>query len=365
MDTLPSQKIKWLKKNQKSKSKGRHITWLSWALSSSSAWVSVLPYVKEKNGEGGYFKKLPSHLVSLFLQRKGQWEKLNLVWNPQRRLWAHVWSSRPISGPLRHGGALSGWPSAGWVAHHVHHALLPAGHSQNPRSLPTWQRSPAVSDRFPPTLRTAGRSGSAERQARPLEWGLPGWRGGEPRPGDPVGGGGGGAGASFQGQLYPVKSSSLEAAAVTLPAGLPSCLLFSLSWSSKFFTLSSSSTLSDSRDWTTECRDLADAFSPLSTVTWNTWAGLGSARAQAGRGKAPWGGYPTSFLSFSSSASFSVSNALVMLMDFCKEAFSSSASFVNLDSLKDPSSKKIPEINREGGQSTRVGEKHSINFSLM
>ena len=202
MDTLPSQKIKWLKKNQKSKSKGRHITWLSWALSSSSAWVSVLPYVKEKNGEGGYFKKLPSHLVSLFLQRKGQREKLNLVWNPQRRLWAHVWSSRPISGPLRHGGALSGWPSAGWVARHVRHALLPAGHSQNPRSLPTWQRSPAVSDRFPPTLRTAGRSGSAERQARPLEWGLLGWRGGEPRPGDPVGGGAGAV------QVPPSKGSS-------------------------------------------------------------------------------------------------------------------------------------------------------------
>lgn len=45
--------------------------------------------------------------------------------------------------------------------------------------------------------------------------------------------------------------------------------------------------------------------------------------------------YSTSFLSFSSSASFSVSKALVILMDFCKEAFSSSVSFINLDSLKD------------------------------
>lgn len=64
------------------------------------------------------------------------------------------------------------------------------------------------------------------------------------------------------------------------------------------------------------------------------WLRLG-VRAQTGRGKAPSGGYPTSFLSFSSSASFSVSKALVILMDFCKEAFSSSASFINLDSLKD------------------------------
>lgn len=47
------------------------------------------------------------------------------------------------------------------------------------------------------------------------------------------------------------------------------------------------------------------------------------------------GRYSTSFLSLSSSASFSVSKALVILMDFCKEAFSSSVSFNNLDSLKD------------------------------
>lgn len=57
---------------------------------------------------------------------------------------------------------------------------------------------------------------------------------------------------------------------IVLPEELLSCLLFSLSWSSKFFTLSSSFTLSDSRDWTTECKDFAEAFSPLSTVTWNT-----------------------------------------------------------------------------------------------
>lgn len=50
--------------------------------------------------------------------------------------------------------------------------------------------------------------------------------------------------------------------------------------------------------------------------------------------------YSTSFLSFSSSASFSVSKALVILMDFCKEAFSSSVSFINLDSLKDQRVKK-------------------------
>ena len=88
-----------------------------------------------------------------------------------------------------------------------------------------------------------------------------------------------------------------------LPEELLSCLLFSLSWSSKFFTLSSSSTLSGSRP----CKDLKDTFFLLSTVT--------------------------SFLSFSGSTSFSVSNALVILMDFCKEAFSSSESFINLDSL--------------------------------
>lgn len=66
--------------------------------------------------------------------------------------------------------------------------------------------------------------------------------------------------------------------------------------------------------------------------------------------------YSTSFLSFSSSASFSVSKALVILMDFCKEAFSSSVSFINLDSLKDQRVKKIPEINRESGQCTTVLE---------
>lgn len=48
--------------------------------------------------------------------------------------------------------------------------------------------------------------------------------------------------------------------------------------------------------------------------------------------------HPTSFLSFSSSASFSVSKALVRLMDFCKEAFSSSESFMYSNSLKDQSS---------------------------
>ena len=201
MDTLPSQKIKWLKKNQKSKSKGRHITWLSWALSSSSAWVSVLPYVKKKNGEGGYFKKLPSHLVSLFLQRKGQWEKLILVWNPQRRLWAHVWSSCPISGPLRHGGALSGWPSAGWVARHVRHVLLPAGHSQNPRSLATWQRSPAVSDfrqcSGPPEGPEVRRGRHAPLSGVSLDEGA-----GSPGPGTPWGGGTGAV------QVPPSKGSS-------------------------------------------------------------------------------------------------------------------------------------------------------------
>ena len=51
-----------------------------------------------------------------------------------------------------------------WVAYHV---LLPAVHFQNPRSPPTWQRSPAALYKFL-QLRTAGRSGSAERQPRPL-----------------------------------------------------------------------------------------------------------------------------------------------------------------------------------------------------
>lgn len=44
--------------------------------------------------------------------------------------------------------------------------------------------------------------------------------------------------------------------------------------------------------------------------------------------------HPTSLRSFSSSASFSVSKALVILMDLCRDAFSSSASFMYSDSLK-------------------------------
>lgn len=44
--------------------------------------------------------------------------------------------------------------------------------------------------------------------------------------------------------------------------------------------------------------------------------------------------HPTSLRSFSSSASFSVSKALVRLMDLCRDAFSSSASFMYSDSLK-------------------------------
>lgn len=55
---------------------------------------------------------------------------------------------------------------------------------------------------------------------------------------------------------------------------------------------------------------------------------------------------PTSFLSFSSSASFSVSKALVRLMDFCKEAFSSSASFLYSDSLRNQRVKEVQTSTR-------------------
>lgn len=57
-------------------------------------------------------------------------------------------------------------------------------------------------------------------------------------------------------------------------------------------------------------------------------------------------GHPTSFLSFSSSASFSVSKALVRLMDFCKEAFSSSASLLYSDSLKN---QRVKQVQRSTG----------------
>lgn len=44
------------------------------------------------------------------------------------------------------------------------------------------------------------------------------------------------------------------------------CSLFSLSFCSKFFTFSSSFSLSDSSDLTTDCKVFAEAFSPRSTV---------------------------------------------------------------------------------------------------
>ena len=129
--------------------------------------------------EGGYFKKLPFHLVSLFLQRKGQWEKLILVWNPHRRLWAHLeFQSRiwPPKARRRSPGLAHCW----WVAYHV---LLPAVHFQNPRSPPTWQRYINFCSSGPregPEVRRGSHS--------PFEWGLPGWkrgraqaRGGPPR----------------------------------------------------------------------------------------------------------------------------------------------------------------------------------------
>lgn len=158
-----------------------------------------------------------------------------------------------------------------------------------------------------------------------------------------------GAAPQLPSQGTSLGTAQLQEAAGTLPEELLSCLLFSLSWSSRFFTWSSSFALSDSRDWTTECKDLAEALSPLSTVTWNTAGELRLAREQkeaAGteRGRRR---YSTSFLSFSSSASFSVSKALVMLMDFCKEAFSSSVSFINLDSLKDQRVKNSTNQPRE------------------
>lgn len=56
--------------------------------------------------------------------------------------------------------------------------------------------------------------------------------------------------------------------------------------------------------------------------------------------------HTTSFLSFSSSASFSVSKALVRLMDFCKEAFSSSASFLYSDSLRNQRVKEVQTSTR-------------------
>lgn len=118
--------------------------------------------LKKKKVEGGYFKKLPSHLVSLFLQRKGQWEKLILVWNPHRRLWAHLEFRSRIWPPKAQRCSL-GLAHCWWVAYHV---LLPAVHFQNPRSPPTWQYKFLQ-------LRTAGRSGSAERQPRPLWVGSP------------------------------------------------------------------------------------------------------------------------------------------------------------------------------------------------
>lgn len=188
---------------------------------------------------------------------------------------AHAWSSGPHLPPearrRSRGLAHRGWP------------ITSATFSSRQCTFRTRGRSRHGSGHLLPYInfcqcgKVFGSAERQERQARALWVGLPGWKRGRAQArGAPSGGG---AGASFQGQLYPGKSSSLEAAVVTLPEELLSCLLFSLSWSSKFFTLSSSFTLSDSRDWTTECKDLADAFSPLSAVTWNTWAGLGSGSA--------------------------------------------------------------------------------------
>lgn len=48
----------------------------------------------------------------------------------------------------------------------------PAGHLQKPRLLLGWQLSPTVLYKLLPMLRTTGRSGSGDRQARPSVWGL-------------------------------------------------------------------------------------------------------------------------------------------------------------------------------------------------
>lgn len=77
------------------------------------------------------------------------------------------------------------------------------------------------------------------------------------------------------------------AVALALPEGLitvKGCSLLSLSFCSKFFTFSSSFSLSDSSDFTTDCSVFAEAFSPRSTVIWKsclTTLGPSSTKARA------------------------------------------------------------------------------------
>lgn len=81
--------------------------------------------------------------------------------------------------------------------------------------------------------------------------------------------------------------------ALALPEGLTTvkgCSLFSLSFCSKFFTFSSSFNLSDSSDFTTDCRVFAEAFSPRSTVIWKsclTTLGPSSTKPEH-QGQGPW-----------------------------------------------------------------------------
>lgn len=141
---------------------------------------------------------MPSHLVFLFLQRKGQWEQLILVWNPHRRPSARL-EFRSASAPR--GTAALSRAGPPWVAYRVRHVLLPAVHFQNPRSLPTWQRSPTALYKFLPM-----REGSEVRRGRhaPFEWVSLDESAGEPRPGRPP------RGAA---QLPPSKGSSTPARA--------------------------------------------------------------------------------------------------------------------------------------------------------